>query len=77
MFAQILTTSHQQAVSEAADKSHRGFDPAARLVQISLAVLLIPALATMLVVGGVGVAVIGAATVFARAAGWEDSSSQR
>lgn len=76
MFAQILRTSHRQAALENVEGSHRGIDSAARLVQITLAVLLLPALATMLVVGGVGVAAVGAATAFARAAGWEESSSR-
>jgi hypothetical protein len=41
------------------------------MVHITLAIVLLPALAVMLVVGGVGAAAYGLSTVAARAAGWE------
>jgi hypothetical protein len=41
------------------------------MVHIGLAIALLPALAVMLVVGGVGAAAFGLSTLVARTAGWE------
>ncbi|WP_165250305.1 hypothetical protein [Paludisphaera soli] len=74
MIAQILATRRANAPEsyrEPVEEPTRGLELAARVVQIALAIALLPALAAMLVVGGVGAAAYGLSTVVARAAGWE------
>ncbi len=74
MIAQILATSRSEAPEGCrggVEGSTRGLDLAARTVQIALAIALLPALAVMIVVGGVGAAALGLTTLAAHAAGWE------
>ena len=71
MIAQGLTTPRRGATLPAGEG--RAGRVAVRLVHVTLAVALLPALAAMLVVGGVGAAAVGLASLAARAAGLEGS----
>lgn len=73
MIAQILAMRRRGLApappsSSSDSDSSRVMNAATRGVQIALAIALLPALATMLVVGGLGAAAVAAATTVARVA---------
>jgi len=77
MIAQSLATTGRGEVPDTSRPECREeFSRAAligvRSVQITLAVILLPALATMLIVGGLGAAAAGLASAVARSVGGEN-----
>ncbi|MDG3008137.1 hypothetical protein [Paludisphaera mucosa] len=69
MIAQILSTTRREALPasrSAGDEPSRGAEVGVRCARVALAFALLPALATMLLVGGVGLIAVGLATTLAR-----------
>ena len=74
MIAQISATVSRTAceaeLSHEVESEPRAVSWAARLVQISLAIYLIPVILVMFLVGGIGIAVAGVVVFAAKLAAW-------